>query len=131
MRRHVFVLTAVGMLVAGVARGESEEATSPTTATPVTTLAPTPDVGEQQEVVVEIDLCYLLDGEGVVERGSRFATSDDVTLTLDLYLPSDPSDAPIAIEPWYRVDLARAGAIVAAIDQASLISTRTMSRCAT
>ena len=117
MRRHVFVLTAVGMLVAGVACGESEEATSPTTATPVTTLAATTDVGEKQEVVVE--------------RGIPFATFDDVTLTLDLYLPSDPSDAPIAIEPWYRVDLARAGVIVAAIDQASLISTRTMSRCAT
>jgi hypothetical protein len=40
-----------------------------------------------------------------------------MTLTLDLYLPGDPSDAPVAIEAWYPNDLAQAGAIVATIDQ--------------
>ena len=103
MRRHVFMLTAVGMLLAGAACGGSDDATSPTTATPVTTVAPTTDVREQPEVVVE--------------RGIPFGTFDDITLTLDLYLPADPGDAPIAIDPQYPNDLAQAGAIVATIDQ--------------
>jgi hypothetical protein len=103
MRRSAFVLTAVGMLVAGVACGGTEDAASPTAATPMTTAAPMTAVDEQQEVVLE--------------SGIPFGTFGDVTLTLDLYLPADPSDAPIVIDPWYPDELAQAGAIVAVIDQ--------------
>lgn len=103
MVRSAFVLTAVGMLVAGAACGGGEEATSPTTAAPATTAAPTSDVSDQPEVVVE--------------KGIPFATFGDITLTLDLRLPADPSDAPVAIEAWYPDELAEAGAIIAAIDQ--------------
>lgn len=98
MWRHTFVLTAVGILVAGSACGGSEEATPPTTASPMTTVATTTDVGERSEVVLE--------------TGIPFATFGDVTLTFDLYLPADPREAPIAMDSWYPYELAQAGAIV-------------------
>lgn len=55
--------------------------------------------------------------EVVVERNIAFATFEDTTLTVDLYVPADPSDAPIAIDPWYADEIAEAGAIVAAVQQ--------------
>jgi dienelactone hydrolase len=103
MRRYAFVLTAVVGLVAGAACGGREEAASPTTVTPTITATPATVVDEQPEVIVE--------------TGIPFATFGDMTLTLDLYLPADPSDAPVAVESWYPDELAQAGAIVATIDQ--------------
>ena len=51
-----------------------------------------------------------------IEQALPFATYDDVTLTLDLWLPADPAGAPIALNPpGIGDDLAQAGAIAVAI----------------
>jgi hypothetical protein len=48
----------------------------------------------------------------VIERDLPYATWNDVTLTLDLYIPADPKGAPIMVEPWeaFGVDISQAGA---------------------
>jgi hypothetical protein len=51
-----------------------------------------------------------------IERGLPFATFDDRTLTLDLWLPADPNGAPIVFDPYYPNDIARAGAFVVSVD---------------
>lgn len=75
------------------------EATSTPAIAPATTAAPAATTEEQPQVVVETEL--------------PFATYNDTTLTLDLYVPADPAGAPIVIEPWERFAyrIAQEGAI--------------------
>ncbi len=58
-------------------------------------------------------------GEVVIERGLAYATWNDVTLTLDLYILADPKGAPVMVEPWeaFGEDIAQAGAIAVIEDQ--------------
>jgi hypothetical protein len=85
MVRHTFVFGAVGVLAAAAACGGGKS--SPTTVAP-----------QSAEVVVERDLAY--------------AMWNDITLTLDLYIPADPRDAPIMVEPWeaFGDEISQAGA---------------------
>lgn len=103
MIRPAFVVWAAGMLaVVGGCGGGQEAAPTPTVAP--TTVAPTTAVSEPAEVIVERDLA--------------FARWNDVTLTLDLYVPADPTGAPIVVEPWeaFGDNIAQAGAF-AVIEQ--------------
>ena len=79
-------LVAVGLLASVAACGGGESEVAPTTTAAPPPAAATTAVEEQPQAVIERDLA--------------FATHNGATLTLNLYIPADPNDAPIMIEPW-------------------------------
>lgn len=83
------------MAACGSADSDSPATTGPadTPTTPATLAA---EVENPSQVVIEEDV--------------PFATFGEITLTLDLYMPADPSSAPIVVEA--PADLAHDGAIV-------------------
>ncbi len=105
--RRLFLLSLAAALVAGACTQGDDAATGETTSTAAavattkatpTTVASSTAVDGQSGVVVEKDLV--------------FGSYNGVAMTLDLYLPAEPSGAPIVVEPPFPDDLAEAGAIV-------------------
>jgi len=94
------------MVVLGAACGGSQDA-GPTTAAPTSATTPTATAVEHAGVVVERDLAY--------------ATWNDLTLSLDLYIPADADGAPIMVEPWeaFGEKISQAGAL-AVIEQTGI-----------
>ena len=105
--RRLFLLSLAAALVAGACTQGDDAATGETTSTAAavattkatpTTVASSTAVDGQSGVVVEKDLV--------------FGSYNGVAMTLDLYLPAEPSGTPIVVEPPFPDDLAEAGAIV-------------------
>jgi len=117
MTRRLVPMATIGLLasLAACAGGEP-----PATLTP--TLAPAGEATSTPTVASSATAAPVAtadeDAGVVVERGVAFATYNDVTLTLDLYVPADPKGAPIVVEPWeaFGDNISEAGAF-AVIEQ--------------
>ncbi len=94
MTRRLLSLVAAGLVASLAACGGSA-----TTAAPPATAAPTVTPEARPQAAVEKEIA--------------FATYKGATLTLDMYIPADPSGAPIVIEPWedFAERIAQEGAI--------------------
>lgn len=104
MLRVLSLTVVIAVVLVGCSSGDSSnEAT--TTPAAVTTTEATPTTAASSTAV---------DGQSgvVVEKGLVFGSYNGVAMTLDLYLPAEPSSAPIVVEPPLPGDVAEVGAIV-------------------
>jgi hypothetical protein len=104
MLRALSLTVVIAVVLVGCSSDDSSNE-APTTPAAVTTTEATPTTVASSTAV---------DGQSgvIVEKDLVFGSYNGVDMTLDLYLPADPSGAPIVVEPPLPRDVAEIGAIV-------------------